>query len=57
MYGQLYGTTEGRNVVLNPVPSHLKAKKCKFGVTRLGYVGRVIFKEGLSMSAEKIKSV
>ena len=22
MYGRLYGTTEGRNVVLNPVPSH-----------------------------------
>ena len=21
MYGRLYGTTEGRNVVLNPVPS------------------------------------
>ena len=35
----------------------LKAKKCKFGVTRLEYVGRVISKEGLSMSAEKIKSV
>ncbi len=33
----------------------LKAKKCKFGVTRLEYVGRVISKEGLSMSAEKIK--
>ena len=32
----------------------LKAKKCKFGVTRLEYVGRVISKEGLSMSAEKI---
>ena len=35
----------------------LKAKKCKFGVTRLEYVGRVISKEGLSMSAEKMKSV
>ena len=35
----------------------LKAKKCKFGVSRLEYVGRVISKEGLSMSAEKIKSV
>ena len=34
----------------------LKAKKCKFGITRLEYVGRVISKEGLSMSAEKIKS-
>ena len=35
----------------------LKTKKCKFGVTRLEYVRRVISKEGLSMSAEKIKSV
>ena len=35
----------------------MKAKKCKFGVTRLEYVGRVISREGLSMSAEKIKSV
>ena len=35
----------------------LKAKKCRFGVTRLEYVGRVISKEGLSMLAEKIKSV
>ena len=35
----------------------LKAKKCKFGVTRLEYIRRVISKEGLSMSAEKIKSV
>ena len=34
----------------------LIAKKCKFGVTRLEYVGRVISKEGLSMPAEKIKS-
>ena len=33
----------------------LKAKKCKFGVTRLEYVGRVISKEGLFMSAEKNK--
>ena len=35
----------------------LKAKKCKFGVARLEYVGRVISKEGLSVSAEKIKPV
>ena len=34
----------------------LKAKKCKFGVIRLEFVGRVISKEELSMSAEKIKS-
>ena len=34
-----------------------KATKCKFGVTRLEYVGRVICKDDLSMSAEKIKSV
>ena len=35
----------------------LKAKKCKFGVKRIEYVGRVISKEGLSMSEAKIKSV
>ena len=35
----------------------LKAKKCKFGVTRLEYVRRVISKERLSMSAAKTKSV
>ena len=35
----------------------LKAKKCKFGVTRLEYIERVISRDGLSMSAEKIESV
>ena len=35
----------------------LKAKKCKFGVKRLEYVGRVISAEGTSMSKEKIESV
>ena len=35
----------------------LKAKKCKFGVKRIEYVGHVISKEGLSMSKEKIQSV
>ena len=35
----------------------LKAKKCKFGVKRIEYVGRVISKEGLSMSQAKIQSV
>ena len=32
----------------------LKAKKCRFGLERLEYVGRVIDKDGLSMSKEKI---
>ena len=28
MYKRLYGTREGRNVVLNPVPSHLRHSYC-----------------------------
>ena len=35
----------------------LNAKKCKFGLPQLEYVGRVISKEGLSMSKVKIQSV
>ena len=35
----------------------LKAKKCRFGLKRLEYVGRVIDKDGLSMSKEKIETV
>jgi hypothetical protein len=35
----------------------LKARKCKFGLPRIEYVGRVIDKNGLSMSKEKIDSV
>ena len=35
----------------------LKAKKCRFGLERIEYVGRVIDKDGLSMSKEKIKTV
>ena len=35
----------------------LKAKKCKFGLPQIEYVGRVISKEGLSMSMVKIQSV
>ena len=35
----------------------LKAKKCGFGLKRIEYVGRVIDKDGLSMSKEKIKTV
>ena len=35
----------------------LKAKKCKFGLPQIEYVGRVISKEGLSMSMVKIRSV
>ena len=35
----------------------LKAKKCKFGLSRIGYVGRMVDKNGLSMSADKIESV
>ena len=35
----------------------LKAKKCKFGLNRIEYVGRVIDKDGLSMSKEKIDTV
>ena len=35
----------------------LKAKKCKFGLPQIEYVGRVISKEELSMSMVKIQSV
>ena len=35
----------------------LKAKKCRFGLKRIEYVGRVINKDGLSMSKEKIETV
>ena len=35
----------------------LKAKKCRFGLKRIEYVGRVVDQNGLSMSAEKIQSV
>ena len=35
----------------------LKAKKCRFGLKRIEYVGRVIDKDGLSMSKEKIQTV
>ena len=35
----------------------LKAKKCKFGLPQIDYVGLVISKEGLSMSMVKIQSV
>ena len=35
----------------------LKAKKCKFGLPQIEYVGRVISKDGLSMSMVKIKLV
>ena len=36
---------------------YLKASKCKFGITKVEYVGRTISKEGISMSAKKINSV
>ena len=35
----------------------LKAKKCKFGMAQIEYIGRVISKEGLSMSDVKIQKV
>ena len=35
----------------------LKARKCRFGLKRVEYVGRVIEKDGLSMSKEKIETV
>ena len=35
----------------------LKRKKCKFGLKQIEYVGRVISKDGLSMSEAKIQSV
>ena len=35
----------------------LKAKKCKFGLPRIEYVGKVVDKNGLSMSAGKIETV
>jgi hypothetical protein len=35
----------------------LQAKKCKFGMKKIEYVGRQISKDGISMSPERIKSV
>jgi hypothetical protein len=35
----------------------LKAKKCRFGLPRIEYVGRVIDKDGLSMPKVKIETV
>ena len=35
----------------------LKAKKCRFSLPRIDYVGRVVNKDGLSMSNEKIETV
>jgi hypothetical protein len=35
----------------------LKASKCKFGLSKIEYVGRSILKEGVSMSTKKINSV
>ena len=35
----------------------LKAKKCRFGLKRIEDVGRVIDKDGLPMSKEKIETV
>ena len=35
----------------------LKAKKCRFSLKRIEYVGQVIDKDGLSMSKEKIETV
>ena len=35
----------------------LKAKKCRFGMASVEYVGRVVSKDGLSMSAPKIDNV
>ena len=35
----------------------LKAKKCRFGLRRINFVGRVVDKDGLSMSKEKIETV
>ena len=35
----------------------LEAKKCRFGLPRIEYVGRVVDKDGLSMSKEKIETV
>ena len=35
----------------------LKAKKCRFGMTQIDYVGRRISADGLSMSQQKIESV
>ena len=35
----------------------IKAKKCKFGLKRIEYIGRVLSSEGVSMSKDKIESV
>ena len=34
----------------------LKAKNCRFGMASIEYVGRVVSKDGLSMSAPKIEN-
>ena len=35
----------------------LKAKKCKFGTPKIEYVGKVISRDGLTMSADKIATI
>ena len=35
----------------------LKAKKCRFGMKQIDYVGRQISNQGISMSKEKIEGV
>ena len=35
----------------------LKAKKCRFGLPNIEYVGRVVDKDGLSMSKEKLEMI
>jgi hypothetical protein len=39
-----------KNITVNP-------KKCKFGLTRIEYIGHVLSQEGLTMSDEKIRKV
>ena len=46
MYGRLYGTTEGRNVVLNPVPSHSYYLSVPFeGIPRAGELSSYIMQQ------------
>ena len=40
-----------------PKGPRLKAKKCRFGLPRIENVGRVVDKDGLSMSKGKIETV
>ena len=35
----------------------LKAKKCRFGMSQIDYIGRQISSQGISMSKEKIESI